>query len=258
MKVTVLGCGGSGGVPLIGNRWGVCDPANPRNRRRRVSVLVEGDPAQGQGTILIDTSPDLREQLLDAGVSHIDAILWTHAHADHMNGIDDVRAINRVMRQAIAGWGTADTMRQAQLRFDYVFAPLNSDFGFYKPCIVPHVFTGPFTTAGFTVIPFQQDHGYGESTGFRIGDFAYSTDVVRLSDEAFRCLEGVKLWVVDCLRDAPHSTHSHLAQTLDWIGRIKPDRAVLTHMNEEIDYEDVRRRLPAGVEPGYDGLTITL
>jgi phosphoribosyl 1,2-cyclic phosphate phosphodiesterase len=252
MKVRILGCGGSGGVPLLGNIWGDCDPAEPRNRRRRVSILVETYAA----TILVDTSPDLREQLLDAGTRRIDGVLYTHAHADHLHGIDDLRAMNRLMHQPIPVYGSADTLEMIARRFDYVFTPLGSDSGFYKPALTPRTIDGPFKIAGIPIVPFAQDHGFSKTLGFRIGEMAYSTDVVDLDEAAFAALAGIDLWIVDCLRYEPHPTHSHLAKTLSWIARVKPRHAVLTHMDVPLDYATLRHELPAGVEPGYDGLTL--
>jgi phosphoribosyl 1,2-cyclic phosphate phosphodiesterase len=254
VKIRVLGCGGSGGVPLIGDKWGNCDPGEPKNRRRRVSILVE----EGATTLLIDTSPDLREQLLDAGTSRLDAVLFTHAHADHLHGIDDLRSVNRLMRAPIPVYANPDTLEKISQRFGYVFAPLESGDSFYKPTLVPHVIDGAFEIAGIRIVPFEQDHGFSTTLGFRIGDMAYSTDVVDLDETAFGVLEGVELWIVDCLRYEPHPTHSHLAKTLSWVARVKPRRAVLTHMDIPLDYATLRRDLPAGVEPGYDGLTIEL
>jgi phosphoribosyl 1,2-cyclic phosphate phosphodiesterase len=254
MRVTVLGCGPSTGVPTIGGIWGRCDPRDPRNRRRRVSVLVETATA----TLLIDTSPDLREQLLDAGVSRIDAVLMTHTHADHLHGIDDLRSVNRLMGREIPVHASAVTMAEIRQRFGYVFTPAEPGGGkaFYKPILTPHIIDGPFTAAGVAFEPFVQDHGFSATLGFRCGRFAYSTDVVRLDETAFAALEGVEVWIVDCIRREPHPTHSHVAQTLDWIARVKPRRAIFTHMDQSLDYETLRRSLPAGVEPGHDGLVI--
>jgi phosphoribosyl 1,2-cyclic phosphate phosphodiesterase len=254
VKITVLGCGGSGGVPLIGGNWGACDPGNPKNRRRRVSVLVE----DGDTTLLIDTSPDLREQLLDAGVRDISAVLWTHAHADHMNGIDDLRSVNRMINRPLPVYGSAETLEHVRHSFGYVLRPIPEGEIFYKPYLVPHEITGPFRVGAVDVLPIQQDHGYSKTLGFRIGTFAYSTDVVRLSDEAFEQLAGLDLWIVDGLRATPHPTHSHIEQTLSWIERLAPKRAILTHMNETVDYGSLAAQLPPGVEPGYDGLVIAV
>ena len=252
MRVRILGCGGSGGVPLVGGVWGACDPAEPRNRRRRASVLVEDGPT----TLLIDTSPDLREQLLDAGTKRLDAVLFTHAHADHLHGIDDLRGMNRLMRANLPVYADARTLAVIAERFDYVFRPLEEGASFYKPTLTEHVIEGPFTVAGIDVVPFVQDHGFSKTLGFRIGGMGYSTDVVDLDEAAFAALAGIELWIVDCLRYDPHPTHSHLEKTLSWIARVKPHRAVLTHMDVPLDYATLRGRLPPGVEPGYDGLTL--
>jgi phosphoribosyl 1,2-cyclic phosphate phosphodiesterase len=254
MRVTVLGCGPSTGVPVIGGNWGRCDPHDPRNRRRRVSVLVE----VGGVVILIDTSPDLREQLLDAGVTRIDAVVLTHAHADHLHGIDDLRSVNRLMRKAIPLYADARTLAEIGSRFGYVLKPIEQPGHYYRPTLEPHEIVGPFEIRGISVLPFAQDHGFSTTLGLRIGRFAYSTDVTELDDYAFAALEGVELWVVDCLRREPHPTHSHLAKTLSWIGRVRPRRAVLTHMDQSLDYRELRAELPSGVEPGQDGLVIEL
>jgi phosphoribosyl 1,2-cyclic phosphate phosphodiesterase len=252
MRVRILGCGASGGVPRIGGDWGACDPTEPKNRRRRVSILVEA----GDTTILVDTSPDLREQLLDAGTRRIDAVIITHSHADHLHGLDDLRALNRLMRRPIPLYADPATMREIARRFDYVIQPPATPDSFYKPMVVPHKMTGAFEIAGIPIVPYDQDHGFGRTTGLRIGDIGYSTDVVEMDEAGFRILAGVDIWIVDCLRYEPHPTHSHLAKTLGWIERVKPRRAVLTHMDVQLDYATLQRALPPGVEPGYDGLTL--
>lgn len=253
MKVTMLGCGGSGGVPLVGGVWGRCDPAEPRNRRRRVSVLVE----EAGTAILVDTSPDFRQQMLDTDCRRLDAVLFTHAHADHVHGLDDLRSLNRVMKTAIPVYADAATLRELRTRFAYAFRALEPGSHYYKPTLeATEIATTPFRVGAIEVVPFIQDHGYTQTLGFRFGRFAYSTDVVRLDEAAFAALEGVDTWIVDCLRDEPHPTHSHLEQTLEWIRRIAPSRAILTHMSELLDYRDLVARLPPGVEPGYDGLVV--
>jgi phosphoribosyl 1,2-cyclic phosphate phosphodiesterase len=258
MRVTLLGCGGSQGVPNSAGQWGQCDPADPRNRRRRPSVLVETDTPEGERrTILIDTGPDLREQLLGIGLRAIDAVLYTHTHADHLHGIDDLRPISNLMDRPIPAWGTLAVMDQITSRFSYAIEEKAG--GFYRPTLLPHRFEGPFEAAGVRIQPFVQDHGFTTtSTGFRIGDFAYSTDVVALDEAAFAVLDGIALWIVDCVRLKPHPTHSHLANTLDWIARLRPQRAVLTHMDASLDYATLAAQLPAGVEPGRDGLVLEL
>ncbi len=254
MKVTILGCGASWGVPAIGPDWGRCDPADPRNRRRRGSLLVE---SRGRA-LLIDTSPDLREQLLDAGVARIDAVLLTHAHADHLHGIDDLRQVNQLIGKVIPFYGAAAALAEARQRFGYAFMPPTPGKPLYRPALTPHEIAGPFVAAGMRVVPFLQDHGYSTTLGFRIGAVAYSTDVTTLDDNAFKTLDGTELWVVDCLRREPHATHSHVAKTLAWIERVRPRRAVLVHMDQSLDYRELAAELPEGVEPGRDGLVIEL
>ncbi|MEO1190177.1 MAG: MBL fold metallo-hydrolase [Pseudomonadota bacterium] len=264
MKVTVLGCGGSGGVPLAdgtpGGHWGDCDPSEPRNRRRRVSVLVEGDRSRGQGALIIDCSPDLREQLLDHPPERMDAVLLTHAHADHVHGIDDLRAFTYRQREAIPTFMDATTHAAMIRRFDYVFKSSHAESHLYPALLDDRVITAgeTFEAAGFKVLPFAQEHGQGTTLGFRIGSFAYSTDASALDEAAFEALAGVDLWIVDCLRDAPHPTHSHYDKTLGWIARVQPKKALLTHMNHSVDYRVWAERCPAGVEPAYDGQVLQL
>jgi phosphoribosyl 1,2-cyclic phosphate phosphodiesterase len=259
MRVTILGCGGAGGVPLIGNDWGDCDSGERRNRRRRASILVE---AEGQ-RILVDTSPDMREQLIDAGISAIDAILFTHEHADHIHGIDDVRTLNRISRRAIDAYAAARCLNVIGRRFDYVFTPPPMEGGkhvFFKPCLTAHeiVPNRTINVAGIDVLSFVQDHGFMTTLGFRFGDFAYSTDVVNLDEAAFAALAGVKVWVVGCLGYRPHPTHAHVDKVLGWIERLKPARTILTHMAGGLDYRRLNAALPPGVEAAYDGMTVEL
>jgi phosphoribosyl 1,2-cyclic phosphate phosphodiesterase len=254
MKVTVLGCGASWGVPAIGPDWGRCDPADPRNRRRRGSLLVE---SRGRA-ILIDTSPDLREQLIDARVSRLDAVLLTHAHADHLHGIDDLRMISQRAGHAIPFYSSGPALAEAEQRFGYAFRPVVPGKPVYRPALAAQEIDGPFTAAGLPIVPFTQSHGFSQTLGFRIGPVGYSTDVVELDDDAFAALAGVELWVVDCLRREPHPTHAHLAKVLGWIERLKPGRAVLTHMDQSLDYRELSAELPEGLQPGHDGLTVEL
>ena len=254
MKATVLGCGASWGVPAIGPDWGRCDPADPRNHRSRCSLLVESRNA----ALLIDTSPDLRRQLLDAGTARLDAVLLTHAHADHLHGIDDLRMVTKLIGKPIPLYASADTLAEVERRFGYALMPAVPGKPLYRPALTPHHIVGGFAAAGMPVVPFDQNHGYSTTTGFRIGRLAYSTDVAELDDNAFAALAGVELWIVDCLRREAHPTHSHLAKTLGWIERVRPRRAVLTHMDQSLDYRELSAELPDGVEPGYDGLAIEL
>ena len=253
MRVTILGCGTSGGVPRVGGEggngeWGAANPADPRNRRRRCSILVQD---QGK-TILIDTSPDLRSQLLDAQVERIDAVLWTHEHADQVHGIDDVRPY--MLRQGpIEAWSDERTYRILLQRFSYCFA---AEDGFYNPIYRHQRIEGPFVAAGLPVRPFVQDHGIATSLGFRFGPFAYSNDCVTLSDEALETMAGVEVLVVDAMRYRPHPTHAHLERALEWIARIAPRRAFLTNLHVDMDYAELDRLTPAHVQPCHDGLVI--
>ena len=256
MKLTMLGCGGSAGVPLAGRDpggyWGNADPANPKNRRSRVSLLVEQEGTR----LLIDTSPDLRQQILDNGITALDAVLYTHAHADHCHGLDELRGLVYGRGAPIDAYMDARTRELLTTRFDYAFTSSRSDSNLYPALLNDRVIEGPFSIAGIPVRAFEQQHGPDISLGYRIGDIGYSTDASALDETAFAILAGVKLWIVDCLRDEPHPTHSHTAQTFEWIARVKPQRAILTHMNQQLDYEELRRRCPPGVEPGYDGLVV--
>ena len=266
MKVTILGCGGSGGVPLVGGadgtgHWGRCDPANPRNRRRRVSILAQDTVRDDTGAetdvdILVDTSPDLREQMLAAGIARLDAVLFSHAHADHLHGIDDLRPLYYATRARIPVYASPEAMGFIKQRFAYLFRENGGD-SLYPAILKPYDIAGPFDISGVSVTPFEQGHGPKERTlGFRIGDMAYSTDVVDLDDAAFRALAGIDTWIVDCLRFDPHPTHAHFDLTMSWIERVKPRRAILTHMNHTVDYDEIAKRCPPGVEPAYDGMEL--
>ncbi|WP_142846945.1 MBL fold metallo-hydrolase [Telmatospirillum sp. J64-1] len=253
MKVTILGCGAAGGVPVISVGWGDCDPGQPRNRRRRPSILVE----EGGTAILVDSGPDLRQQLLDAQVRRLDAVFYTHDHADHVHGIDELREINRLMNGPLDVFAEPQVLDSIRGRFGYVFAELDTGkYPIYKPLLIPRPLTAPVEVGGIAVSFFEQDHGWSKSTGFRFGDFAYSTDVVNLPEESFAALAGVKTWIVGCLQFKPHQTHAHLDKVLEWVARVKPERAILTHMGPRMDYDHVRALCPPGVEPGYDGMVI--
>jgi phosphoribosyl 1,2-cyclic phosphate phosphodiesterase len=228
--------------------WGACDPENPKNRRRRVSILVE----EGDTKVLVDTSPDLREQLLEVGISSLDAVLYTHDHADHTHGIDDLRAISHVMGRQVDIYGSKRTLNVLSERFGYIFTEKDK----YPPFCAQHLIQGPMQFGAIDVLPFEQTHGAITSYGFRFGRIAYSTDLNSLDEAAFAALEGVETWIIDALRYEPHPTHPHLALALEWIERVGPKRAILTHMTWEMDYETLCRELPAGVEPAYDGMVI--
>lgn len=256
MQVTILGCGTSAGVPRPGGKnglgeWGAANPNDPRNRRRRCSILVQD---QGK-TILVDTSPDVRSQLLDAQVERVDAVLWTHEHADQVHGIDDLRPY--ALRQGqIEAWADAHTFSVLRRRFGYCFEAEGN--GFYNPIYRHNLIEGPFKAAGMAVIPFVQDHGTISSLGFRFGPFAYANDVVSLAHDAFAAMSGVETLVVDAMRIRPHPTHAHLDRALEWIERIGPKRAFLTNLHVEMDYAEVDRITPSHVHPCHDGLVIKL
>jgi phosphoribosyl 1,2-cyclic phosphate phosphodiesterase len=252
MKITILGCGASGGVPLIGGNWGACDPQDPRNRRLRCSILVE----EGETTLLVDTSPDMRQQLLNCGLKNLTAVIYTHAHADHTHGVDDLRAVNWLMQKPVDIYADPRTLGELNTRFPYIFGGTAVPGQFYKPSVVPHLIEGPFSIGGIAVTPFLQEHGHDRSLGLRFNDAAYSTDVTRLDEDAFRALAGVKLWVVDCIREAEHPTHAHLGRALEWIARVGPRQAYLTHMEQTLDYARLSAKLPPGVAPAYDGLIV--
>lgn len=260
MRITLLGTGASAGVPLIGGAdgsgdWGACDPAEPRNARTRTSIVVES----GEGTrLLVDTGPDLRTQLLACRIPRVDAVLYTHPHADHITGIDEIRILNRLANQPLDAFATRATLDELIRRFGYAFRPWEPP-GFYRPVLVAREVAGGDTieTVGLTVRLFAQDHGRVQSLGLRIGGFAYSTDVVALDDAAFEALAGIDTWVVGCfLRVGPHTTHADLPTVLRWIARVRPRRTVLTHMGNDMDWAWLAKHLPAGVEAGYDGMAL--
>jgi len=250
VKVTILGCGSSGGVPRIGNDWGACDPQEPRNRRRRCSILVE----HGQSRLPVDTSPDLREQLLDAQVDRLDGIVYTHEHADQTHGIDDLRPLYLRMRERLRIFADRRTLGILGQRFDYIFEQIPNSG--YPPIARAQEIDGAFKVGEIRVLPFRQAHGATDSLGLRFGPIAYSSDVSDLPEEAFEALLGVEVWIVDALRYKPHPTHAHLELALQWIARVKPARAVVTNLHVDLDYRTLMKELPAGVEPAYDGMVI--
>ncbi|MDX2159602.1 MAG: MBL fold metallo-hydrolase [Hyphomicrobiaceae bacterium] len=257
---TLLGTGSSGGVPRLGNNWGVCDPKEPRNRRRRCAALIERIAGRGRTVALIDTPPDLREQLLDAEVSFVDGVLFTHDHADHTHGIDDLRILAFNMRRRVDIHLDQATGASLHRRFDYCFhTPPGSS---YPPILNAHEIRPPTPVvvngaAGpITVIPVPQHHGDQSSLGFRIGDVAYSPDISGLSEEAEAQLRGLDVWIVDALRYIPHPSHFSVKQALEWIERLKPRRAILTHLHIDLDYATLRRELPPHVEPAFDGMQL--
>jgi phosphoribosyl 1,2-cyclic phosphate phosphodiesterase len=260
LTLKILGCGSSGGVPRVGVGWGACDPSNPRNRRRRCSVLVERVRDTGRTTVLVDTSPDLREQLLDANVTRLDAVLFTHEHADHTHGIDDLRPLVIKMRRRMPVYADRLTSELLLSRFGYCFqTPAGSS---YPPILeanllVPgHAVVVDGEGGAILAMPFRMDHGDIDALGFRFGSIAYAPDVNLMPDSAFQHLQDLEVFIIDALRYTPHPTHFSVSEALEVIERVKPKRAVLTNLHTDLDYEDLRRQLPANVEPAFDGMEI--
>ncbi len=260
LTFTILGCGSSGGVPRLGGLWGDCDPENPKNRRRRCSLLVERQDGDSTTRVLIDTSPDLREQLLDAGVGTLDAVIYTHGHADHVHGIDDLRMIVFNQKTRLPVWADGPTQERLYGSFGYAFTqPEGSP---YPPILDMHTIDGPviITGAGGEIVftPFEVDHGSIDALGFRVKDLAYLPDVATIPEHLWdSALSGLDLWIIDALRRTPHPTHAHLERALEWIARSGTKNAILTNMHIDLDYETVRTETPDNVTPAYDGLRIT-
>jgi phosphoribosyl 1,2-cyclic phosphate phosphodiesterase len=259
LKVTILGCGGSGGVPLLGGpeergNWGACDPAEPRNRRTRTSAVIED--AAGR-RLLIDAGPDLRAQLLAVGLARMDAVAFTHTHADHVMGLDDLRIINRVLGGPLETFGSYVTLAELRTRFEYAFRPPTAH-GFFRPALQARpIAPGEVVEmAGMPVRILRQDHRVMETLGFRIGRFAYSTDVQAFPEESWAALAGLDTWVVGCLSRGPNPVHAHLDQVVQWVERLRPRRTVLTHMGVDLDWAWMRANLPPGIEPAHDGMIL--
>ena len=259
-KITfrILGCGSSGGVPRLGGNWGACDPKNSKNNRQRCSLLITQEQNNGKTTVLVDTTPDMRRQLLDADVNNLDAILYTHDHADHVHGIDDLRMLALINRRKLSVWADDRVQKSLLERFGYAFKqPQGSP---YPPILALNNLSGPLSINGnggdIEIVPFYVKHGGIKALGFRINDFAYLPDVSEIPENANAQLSGLDCWVVDALRYTPHPSHSHLAQTLDWINKFKPRRAILTNMHIDLDYKKVCEETPNHVTAAYDGMEI--
>jgi phosphoribosyl 1,2-cyclic phosphate phosphodiesterase len=260
LAVTILGCGSSGGVPRVGQGWGACDPNNPKNRRRRCSLLVEKAAGGGRTTLLVDTSPDLREQLLDAGVGHLDGVVFTHEHADHTHGIDDLRPLAIQQRRRVDVYADARTSAFLHRRFGYCFkTPPGSE---YPPILEEHrVEAGRALTiegagGAIELLPFDVAHGSVTALGLRFGGLAYTPDISGVPEASMAALRDLDVWIVDALRTRPHPSHFTVEEALAWIARLRPRRAILTNLHTDLDYETLRRSLPPHVEPAYDGMRV--
>lgn len=260
LKLTILGCGSSGGVPRIGNNWGACDPTNVKNRRQRCSLLVERQSINAVTRVLVDTSPDMRNQLLAADISWLDGVLFTHDHADHTHGIDDLRVVAINGRRHVDTYMTMATANIVMSRFSYCYdQPEDSP---YPPILKQHTIVPGRTLkvngpAGeISAHPFDQEHGHIRALGFRFGNVAYSCDLSNIPETALDALKGLDVWIVDALRYTHHPSHFSVDDALRWIERIKPKRAILTNMHVDLDYETLKRELPKGTEPAFDGMMV--
>ena len=260
--LTILGCGSSGGVPRVGQGWGACDPAEPKNGRQRCSVLLEREGPSGTTRVLVDMSPDLRRQLLSTGITSLDAIVLTHPHADHIHGIDDVRPLVLSAKRRIEVFMDEATSRDVTAKFAYIFrTPPGSQ---YPPLLdEQRIVAGTgqvLQGAGgpIEVLPFRLHHGEIDALGLRIGAVAYTPDLNRVPAESEPYLEDLDLWVIDALRYKPHPSHFSVREALDAIARFRPRRAVLTNLHNDLDYATLRAELPLGIEPAYDGMVLPL
>jgi phosphoribosyl 1,2-cyclic phosphate phosphodiesterase len=261
LEVTILGCGSSGGVPRVGSGWGACNPFNPKNRRRRCSILVEQVSSYGRTSVLVDTSPDLREQLLGAEVTRLDGVLFTHQHADHTHGIDDLRPLVIAMRRIMAVHADHETKELLFRRFGYCFE--TPPGGSYPPILQAHLIEAdaPVEIEGpggrLSALPFLMEHGDINALGFRFGALAYAPDVSRMPEASLERLRDLDTLIIDALRYTPHPTHFSVSEALDLIEAVKPRRAVLTNLHTDLDYDELSGRLPDHVVPAYDGMVLT-
>ena len=254
MKVRILGCGTSTGVPKIGNHWGECDPGEPRNRRLRSSILVE---SSGKN-LLVDCGPDLRQQLLDAGVGALDAVIVTHDHGDHVHGIDELRPVSQAIGRPVPLHGRFDTLNSLTQRFSYAFE--QSDF--YRPVVEPREIEDDWAFGNMRVRVVDQPHGNTQSLGIRFDEndrsVAYATDFSELSENMAQLYEGADVWIADCLTRSAHPTHAHLDAVLEWARELRVGHLYLTHMGNGLDYRTLLNELPDWAAPAHDGLEIAL
>jgi phosphoribosyl 1,2-cyclic phosphate phosphodiesterase len=260
LRITIMGCGASTGVPRVGGDWGACNPENPRNRRRRSSLLVERIGPDGITAVIIDTSPDLREQLLSAGVRRLDGVVYTHDHADHTHGIDDLRILCYMQRHRIPIWADPRTLKLLKQRFDYCFeTPPGS---MYPPILDARVIENhaPVTISGpggeLTFQPFRQIHGNIDTLGIKVGRVVYSCDLNDLPEDSLPYLQGLDAWILNSLRYTEHPSHLSVDKAVGWMKRMAPRQGVLTHLHIEIDYDELAAKLPAGITPAYDGMVL--
>ena len=246
MKVRILGCGSSFGVPLIGNKFGKCDPNNDKNFRTRPSILI----SHNDKNILIDSGPDLRNQLLKAKCNNIDAVLYTHQHADHIHGINDLRALSLSINKKIPAWGSQETINYLLSNFNYIF----KDSKNYESIMETNIIKDRFKIEDLNIQSFQHNHGKIDCTTYILDNFAYTTDIKKFYDDSIDKLKGIKKWIVGCLRMDEHPSHASFEQIIDYVKYIKPEKTYLTHMTALLDYETLKKDCPINVEPAYDNL----
>jgi phosphoribosyl 1,2-cyclic phosphate phosphodiesterase len=260
LRFTILGCGSSGGVPRLGGHWGECDPDNPKNNRRRCSLLIERIDTAGITRVLIDTSPDLRAQLLGAGIGVLDAVVYTHSHADHVHGIDDLRMVVFNMKKRLPVWADGDTQNALYARFSYAF--IQADGSPYPAILEMFTLKDEVVIDGaggaITLRPLKVNHGSIDALGFKVEGLVYMPDVAQIPEDVWAQLEGLDYWILDALRRTPHPTHAHLERSLEWLARAAPRRGILTNMHIDLDYQTVRDETPDFITPAFDGMTITL
>ncbi len=258
VKITILGCGGAGGVPSISAGWGQCDPKNKKNQRLRSSILVE----KSNTKILIDASPDLREQFINNDLNAVNTVIFTHGHADHSHGINELREVNRVIKGPIDIWASKNTLSELKIRYSYAFEGIKPGETIYKPWLISNIIDPPneFKIDDIILKPFRQIHGNMTTLGFRINDFAYTTDLNKLTSEAEKYLFNLDLWIIGCLTNNPnHKTHVSIDEAISWVDKFKPKECIITHMGPSLDYNRVQQLcLPFNIKPAYDGMSVYL